>query len=178
MHTLSFEYSTGKWDNATHICIYSTDKMAGTWIGLRTNGPPHVAVGFKWNFGDGTVTYTNYNPGQPRNLKDEFCIELRPSFSYRWNNYPCHHATTFVCEMPHTVTDTKNCVCEFWFLTFISLLACHHDAFQCVTNAVWMKTFNIYLPLKYMLAHSHTHKGTHTDIHTYTPPPKVWHHIG
>ncbi|XP_048780984.2 perlucin-like protein [Ostrea edulis] len=55
---------------------------------------------FKWVKSDLTLTFTDWNPGQPDDANGEDCMELRGAFHYHWNDLPCNIPHHFICETP------------------------------------------------------------------------------
>ncbi|XP_013402508.1 perlucin-like [Lingula anatina] len=56
----------------------------GRWVWVDTNK---------------VMTYTNWNPEEPNNIKGiEHCLELRSDYTHKWNDAPCGKAKSFICE--------------------------------------------------------------------------------
>ena len=52
-----------------------------------------------------TLTYTNWNVGEPSNFNDEDCINTKNE-SGLWNDYPCDSALPAVCEIESEFIET------------------------------------------------------------------------
>ncbi|XP_066265127.1 matrilin-2-like isoform X4 [Branchiostoma lanceolatum] len=83
---------------------------AETWIGmddLVTHGQ------FVWD--DGSVLspgdYTHWSPGQP-NVDPERCVEIRPQFSYMWNDHMCGELKYYVCQKDIDVDECQSQPCQ------------------------------------------------------------------
>ncbi|CAI4230909.1 unnamed protein product [Auanema sp. JU1783] len=72
-----------------------------TWIGLHYTGKD-------WIWSDGTeVTYRNWEPGMPSDVKSDQCVELlqddyskKKNVKGTWNNQPCNwNMRKFVCKV-------------------------------------------------------------------------------
>ena len=83
------------------IFISLTVNMGSTWIGLKSTSTtqPSQKSSYRWQFGGNTVGYESYDGGEPNNIANEFCCEMRKEKSYNWNNIPCTLTRSFICEM-------------------------------------------------------------------------------
>jgi hypothetical protein len=63
------------------------------WTGATDNETEGT---FKWNVGNGEEIYTNWNPGEPDNYMNQYCLALtrRENFSDDF----CNRKLVFVCE--------------------------------------------------------------------------------
>ncbi|XP_048780982.2 echinoidin-like [Ostrea edulis] len=58
---------------------------------------------FKWARSGESVTFTDWNPGQPDDFHSgEDCMELQGAMDYHWNDLPCTARHRFICESPVT----------------------------------------------------------------------------
>jgi len=47
-----------------------------------------------------TMAYSNWHDGQPDYFQQrEACVNLAGAHSHAWNDFPCHLATCFICEI-------------------------------------------------------------------------------
>ncbi|XP_066270603.1 perlucin-like isoform X2 [Branchiostoma lanceolatum] len=71
-------------------------KKADYWIGAK-----YINAEGEWKWSDGTaVTYTNWYPGQPNNLRgNQDCgLMWHRDQGYRWNDDFCNKKKFFICE--------------------------------------------------------------------------------
>ncbi|XP_078611542.1 uncharacterized protein LOC144881983 isoform X2 [Branchiostoma floridae x Branchiostoma japonicum] len=75
-----------------------TTYAAETWIGLDDLTAP--ASQYRWSDGSvlGGGDYSDWSPGQPDTIYGEKCVEIRPQFSYNWNNHHCTQLKNYICE--------------------------------------------------------------------------------
>ena len=47
-----------------------------------------------------SIYYSNWYSGEPNSYqgKNEDCVEIRPSFGWKWNDEPCSMAREFACQ--------------------------------------------------------------------------------
>nr|XP_026693421.1 CD209 antigen-like protein D [Ciona intestinalis] len=55
---------------------------------------------FHWD--DGTMVspgYANWDHKEPNNSSgDEYCVEIRSTSNYKWNDIPCHQKRYYICQ--------------------------------------------------------------------------------
>ena len=51
---------------------------------------------FKWSHSGQAFTYTNWQSGQPNNVRNQDCVEAYPD--RKWNDIPCARTRLFICE--------------------------------------------------------------------------------
>ena len=65
--------------------------------------------GSEWNWYDSsTWDYTSWNSGEPNNLRDEYCLDIKFQYAGGWNDISCSSIgrhEEYVCKM------TGACVC-------------------------------------------------------------------
>ncbi|KAI8494655.1 hypothetical protein Bbelb_278810 [Branchiostoma belcheri] len=77
-----------------------TTYAAETWIGLDDLTAP--ASQYRWSDGSvlGAGDFDDWSLGQPDTIYGEKCGEIRPQFSYHWNNHHCNELKNYICEIP------------------------------------------------------------------------------
>ncbi|BFZ21758.1 hypothetical protein BsWGS_24796 [Bradybaena similaris] len=78
-----------------HTSFY--DHVGSHWIGSTDM---FREGSWNWFSNDGWIgPFRNWAPGQPDNAGGiEHCLEIRPAFDYKWNDYMCRIKNLFVCE--------------------------------------------------------------------------------
>ncbi|KAI8513378.1 hypothetical protein Bbelb_100170 [Branchiostoma belcheri] len=81
-----------------------TTYAAETWIGLDDLTAP--ASQYRWSDRSvlGSGDFNDWSPGQPDTIYREKCVEIRPQFSYHWNNHHCNLPKNYICEIRWSVT--------------------------------------------------------------------------
>ena len=92
----TFGYHLVTIDDATENS--TTASIAGSysfWIGFNDIASEGS---FVWEDGS-TVTYTNWNTGEPNDSNGEDCTHSNYSPPGVWNDYPCSNGQPFICEL-------------------------------------------------------------------------------
>ncbi|XP_030635246.1 C-type mannose receptor 2-like [Chanos chanos] len=77
------------------------------WIGLEKSGD----MRWQWSLGDptfyreGEMEFTNWHPGEPNNLNNHHCTEMRTDG--KWNNEPCNQEKMSVCYDERKVSSER-----------------------------------------------------------------------
>ena len=85
------------------MLLHSNGITEDVWIGLRDSG---TGTDFKWISNESTATYVNWNTGQPNRAQaeigptDTFCTQLRFSYAFKWNDFPCAEEGRALCMRP------------------------------------------------------------------------------
>ncbi|XP_019615747.1 PREDICTED: uncharacterized protein LOC109463383 isoform X2 [Branchiostoma belcheri] len=76
-----------------------TTYAAETWIGLDDLTAPSSQ--YRWSDGSvlGARDFNDWSRGQPDTIYREKCVEIRPQFSYHWNNHHCNLLKNYICEI-------------------------------------------------------------------------------
>ncbi|XP_078681740.1 ZP domain-containing protein-like [Branchiostoma floridae x Branchiostoma belcheri] len=100
-----------------------TTYAAETWIGLDDLTAP--ASQYRWSDGSvlGSGDFNDWSPGQPDTIYREKCVEIRPQFSYQWNNHHCNLPKNYICEIqllptpPADISASTTCTNEYMELS-------------------------------------------------------------
>ncbi|XP_019647420.1 PREDICTED: deleted in malignant brain tumors 1 protein-like [Branchiostoma belcheri] len=100
-----------------------TTYAAETWIGLDDLTAP--ASQYRWSDGSvlGSGDFNDWSPGQPDTIYREKCVEIRPQFSYHWNNHHCNLPKNYICEIqlpptpPADISASTTCTNEYMELS-------------------------------------------------------------
>ncbi|XP_063858534.1 uncharacterized protein LOC135099855 isoform X1 [Scylla paramamosain] len=92
--------------NAEYVQITSSDEArflkdlltSDAWIGLNDK---NTEGNYVWTDGS-PATFTEWFNGEPNNVKNEDCTEMRKSMDFWWNDSSCSNKKSVLCEKPAT----------------------------------------------------------------------------
>jgi len=82
-------------ENAAIVAFASAASATDYWIGATDLAEEGT---FRWA-DNSLVDWADWDSDQPDDYQGEDCVEMRQSFAYRWNDFPCDDISGWICEL-------------------------------------------------------------------------------
>ncbi|XP_052084106.1 perlucin-like protein [Mytilus californianus] len=76
--------------------IQTDNNTHNVWIGAHDS---ERESNFVWESDNSSLSYTDWNSGEPNNELNEDCASMRKKRNYRWNDVSCSLLFSYICEI-------------------------------------------------------------------------------